>query len=226
MCIFDLLLMIPAFDENFVAKLRQRFQENLPGWSAQQRMATQVHRDARLKPRADARRAAVLMLLYPRAGQLYLPLIVRPTYPGVHSGQIALPGGKVEEEDRSLVHTALRETEEEIGVRVPEAQVIGVLSELYIPPSNMLVTPVLAYQPEPPTYRPDPGEVAEVLDFSLEAFRHPDYQSTVQVKVIGDKTLTAPCFIIDGHVVWGATAMMMSELVVFLSSSGSSVSGK
>ena len=187
-----------------------------PGWSAQQRMATDVHRRARLRPRADARRAAVLMLLYPRAEQLYLPMIVRPIYAGVHSGQIALPGGKVEPQDASLVATALRETEEEIGVRVPEAQVLGELSELYIPPSNFIVTPVLAYTEVQPTYQPDPTEVAKVLDLPLSAFTKPINQSTVSVKAMKDVTLEAPCYVIDGRVIWGATAMMMSELLAIL----------
>lgn len=192
----------------------------LPGWSAQQRMATEVHRNARLQPRSDARQAAVLMLLYPRTEQLYLPMIVRPTYAGVHSGQIALPGGKVESEDTSLVAAALRETEEEIGVRVPEAQVIGVLSELYIPPSNFIVTPVLAYTEEQPSYQPDPTEVAKVLDFSLSAFTKLDNQSTVRVKAMKNITLEAPCYNIDGHIVWGATAMMISELLAVLDTTG------
>ena len=199
-----------------IRQLREKARRSLPGWSAQQRMATQVHRHARLQPRPDARRAAVLMLLYPRDEQIYLPFIVRPTYPGVHSGQIALPGGKVEPQDRSLTHTALRETEEEIGVVVLESQVIAVLSELYIPPSNMRVTPVLAHAPEPLTYRPDPTEVAEVLDFPLAAFSNPQNQSVVKVKTMSDLTLEAPCYVIDGHVVWGATAMLMSELLMVL----------
>ncbi len=179
-------------------------------------MSTVVHRDARLKPRADARRAAVLMLLYPREDQVYLPLIVRPIYDGVHSGQIALPGGKVEKEDRSLVHTALRETKEEIGVDVAEGQVLGVLSELYIPPSNMLVTPVLAYTQVPPNYTLEPTEVAEVLDFPLSAFQQSSNQTTVLVEVANGRSLEAPCFLIEERVIWGATAMMMSELVAIV----------
>ena len=209
------------FDKDLLEQLRARLRGEIsgwapPGWAAQQRMATDVHRRARLRPRPDARRAAVLMLLYPYNGLIYLPMIVRPIYAGVHSGQIALPGGKVEPEDTSLVATALRETEEEIGVRVPQAQVIGVLSELYIPPSNFIVTPVLAHTEAQPTYQPDPSEVAKVLDLSLSAFTKPDNQSTVSVKAIKNVTLEAPCYVIDGRVIWGATAMMMSELLAVL----------
>lgn len=155
------------------------------------------------------------MLLYPEDSQLWLPLIVRPTYPGVHSGQIALPGGKVEGADVSLTATALRETEEEIGIRVSDSQVIGELSELYIPPSNMQVTPVVALIPEKPSYQPDPREVAEVLDIPLAAFTDPNNQLTVPVKTAA-ATLEVPSFVIDERIIWGATAMMMSELLAVL----------
>lgn len=205
-----------TFDERFINQLRVRLRQEVPGWKAQQRMATEVHRRARLKPRADARQAAVLMLLYPDGEEAYLPLIVRPTYPGVHSGQIALPGGKVEEEDGSLTATALRETEEEIGVSVPESRVLGSLTQLYIPPSNMLVTPVVAYAFEKPTYHPDLREVVQVLDFSLEAFRNPQNQLTRQVTAAADIRLQVPCFVIEERTIWGATAMMMSELLAVL----------
>ncbi|MGB3779869.1 MAG: CoA pyrophosphatase [Tunicatimonas sp.] len=207
-------------DKDLLKQLSARLRGEIPGWTApgwdaQQLMATEVHRNARLQPRSDARRAAVLMLLYPHNGQIYLPLIVRPVYPGVHSGQIALPGGKVEPEDASLVATALRETEEEIGVRVPEAQVLGELSELYIPPSNMRVTPVVAYVQKQPTYTPDLREVVQVLDFSLEAFADPENQTVVSVAA-GKTILDAPGFVIEERIIWGATAMMMSELLEVL----------
>lgn len=179
-------------------------------------MATEVHRNARFTPRKDAREAAVLMLLYPNNGELYLPLIVRPTYPGVHSGQIALPGGKVEEADDSLIVTALRETAEEIGVEVSVHQVLGMLSQLYIPPSNMLVTPVIAYAEKKANYYPDPREVAQVLDYSVNAFNNPENQATVSVKAAANVTLEAPSFVIEERIVWGATAMMMSELLAVL----------
>ena len=202
--------------EEQISRLRKRFDQPLPGWEAQQQMATRVHRNARFQPRPDARRAAVLMLLYPHQGETHLPLIVRPVYEGVHSGQIALPGGKVQEYDHSIVHTALRETAEEIGVSVPEDQVLGVLSELYIPPSNMLVTPVVAYSEKKPQYQPDPLEVAEVLDFPLAAFARPRHQQVLPIRVANGQTLQAPSYVIEERVIWGATAMMMSELTALV----------
>lgn len=176
-------------------------------------MATEMHRQYRLKPKPNARHAAVLMLLYPHEQSTYLPLIVRPTYEGVHSGQIALPGGKVEEVDRTLTNTARRETEEEIGVPVGEEQVLGSLSDLYIPPSNMVVTPVVAFTSARPTYRLQPSEVASVLDIRLDDFRNEAHQQTVRVSSFGGYTLDAPSYVIDGRVIWGATAMMLSELL-------------
>ena len=196
-----------------INQLRERLQTPLPGWEAHRRMATEMHRQYRLRPKPNARRAAVLMLLYPREEATFLPLIVRPTYEGVHSGQIALPGGKVEELDRSLVDTALRETEEEIGVRVAEEQVLGSLSELYIPPSNMIVTPVVAFTSGRPTYRLQPSEVAAVLDIRLADLMNEAYWKTVPVSSFGGYRFDAPSYVIEEKVIWGATAMMLSELL-------------
>ena len=196
-----------------IERLTERLQAPLPGWEAQQRMATEMHRQYRLKPKPNARRAAVLMLLYPHEQFTYLPLIVRPTYEGVHSGQVALPGGKVEEVDRTLIDTARRETAEEIGVLVEEKQVLGSLSELYIPPSNIIVTPVVAFTSARLTYRLQPSEVAAVLDIRLSDLIDKAHQRTVRVSSFGGYTFDAPSYVVNERVIWGATAMMLSELL-------------
>lgn len=202
--------------EDTIHTLRERLQQPLPGWSAQSRMATEVHRKARALPRTDARRAGVLILLFPRAQQLHLPLILRTVYYGVHSGQVALPGGKVEAQDRDLIDTALRETQEEIGISVERTQVLGLLSELYIPPSNMQVTPVVAYQSELPVYRPDPSEVDAVFDTAIEALSDTQNRTVTQVQVAGRNWMEAPAFQAEGKIIWGATAMILSELLEVL----------
>ena len=204
--------MEKTFDA-LIDMLREKLRAPLPGWEAHRQMATEMHRQYRLKPKPNARRAAVLMLLYPHEQATLLPLIVRPTYEGVHSGQIALPGGKVEDIDRSLVDTALRETEEEIGVRVASEQVLGSLSEFYIPPSNMIVTPVVAFTSARPTYRLQPSEVAAVLDIRLADLMHEAHRKTVSVSSFGGYRLDAPSYVIEEKVIWGATAMMLSELL-------------
>ncbi len=204
------------FTDNLRDELQERLRQPLPGWQAQQRMATKMHRDSRHRIPPDALHAGVLILLYSGAGQeLAFPLIRRPQYDGAHSGQIAFPGGKVELEDQTIVNTALRETKEEIGVSVDSAQVVGQLSDLYIPVSRFVVTPVVAFAKTPPTYQPEPAEVAEVLDMSVQAFFNPDNQSTRQISARG-VSLQAPAYLINKEVIWGATAMILAEFFEIL----------
>lgn len=197
---------------NLKQALHQRLQQDLPGWHAHRLLATDVHKEARYEPPEGSRRAGVLMLLYPKANEWWLPLILRPIYRGVHSGQMALPGGKVEPTDQDIVATALRETQEEIGVQVKRGQVLGTLSDIYIPPSNITVTPVLAVGGVP-DYLPDPDEVAEVVDIRLEELKNPDNLAMRKVGWINRAPLKAPAFKIKERIIWGATAMMLSEFL-------------
>ncbi|WP_277479241.1 NUDIX hydrolase [Catalinimonas alkaloidigena] len=187
--------------------------QSLPGWEAQIRMSTQMHKNARLKPPKYSKQAAVLMLLFYHDDQLWMPLIQRPIYDGVHSGQMALPGGKYEAQDKDLLTTALRETHEEIGVKVERDYVIGQLSELYIPPSNITVSPFLAIIPDKPSYIPDPLEVANITEVGLKALQSPENYSEKEVKIHNGQILKAPSYQIAGKTIWGATAMMLSELL-------------
>ncbi|WKN30499.1 CoA pyrophosphatase [Porifericola rhodea] len=199
--------------EELSTSLKYRLEKGLPGWQAHTRMSTQVHRNARVKVPSHTRRAAVLMLLYYDEGELWIPLIRRPDYDGVHGGQMALPGGKVEAEDKDIIATALRETHEEIGVYVQRNQVVGPLSNLYIPPSNITVTPVLAITNDKPTYQADPLEVAEITDVSMNALQNPENYSLKKVPIYTGGIVQAPAFQILGKTIWGATAMMLSELL-------------
>ena len=131
----------------------------LPGESAHAKMSP-PERLARMNAIdfsvLNPRRAAVLMLVYPKDSQAILALIERNSYKGVHSSQIAFPGGKIESFDSSPLHTALRETEEEIGVPRETAIIVRAFSEVYIPPSNFKVSPFLAYCETLPLFVPDP----------------------------------------------------------------------
>jgi len=199
------------FTEELIAALKKRLQYPLPGWDAQRQMATETHRQARLKVPPSAQQAGVLLLLYPgEQSLLYFPLIQRPTYDGAHSGQIAFPGGKIEPQDQSIVDTALRETQEEIGVDVFRSQVLGQLSDLYIPVSRIVVSPVVAYTEERPQYQPDPFEVAATLDVPAHDFLNTEKQAVQEIDVRGFR-LEAPTYLIQGQVIWGATAMMLAE---------------
>jgi 8-oxo-dGTP pyrophosphatase MutT (NUDIX family) len=198
--------------------IRRALSHPLPGIRAQLKMAPQPRpgRDLDLGVPAGCRESSVLILLYPRAGRLYFVLTRRTEMVQSHKGQISLPGG-AREGDESLAQTALRETCEELGVPQNDTEVLGYLSTIYIPHSNYCIYPFVAYRPDPPVFYADPVEVAEVLEVPLallldpstrrvESWSAPDFDSPRRV----------PFFSIHGQVVWGATAMILSELVSVL----------
>jgi len=199
--------------------LKQRLQSPLPGRAAQMKM-TSLPSERQVPPGVYPRKAGVLVLLFRRNGHWHLPLIQRPTYPGVHSGQMAFPGGQYEKQDADLVETALRETHEEIGVVVERQQVVGQLSDLYIPPSNNLVTPVLAITNQLPAYQPDPLEVAKVVEAPLPVLQDTANQRPVKLELETGIKVQVPSYQVEGHTVWGATAMMLSELLEILAELG------
>ncbi len=200
--------------EPFLHELRHDLTQPLPGPSAQFGMAPHPRRGAELDdpPRPDARASAVLILFYPRDGALHLPLILRPTYRGVHSGQVSLPGGAREADDLDLAATARRETFEEIGVEPDAITLLGQLSALYVSASNHIVYPFVGWIGYRPEFRADPFEVAALIEAPLSAFQDPQNRHT-EVWQLRDRTALVPFFRIDGQIIWGATAMMMSELL-------------
>jgi 8-oxo-dGTP pyrophosphatase MutT (NUDIX family) len=151
-------------------------------------------------------------LFYPKEGITHLALIVRNTYPGVHSSQIGFPGGKVELEDKDLEQTALRETHEEVGIHPDKIQVIKPFSEIYIPPSNFLVYPFMGISHEELEFIPDLDEVKRVLELPLSLFLDDATIAKVKMTTSYATDIEVPAFMVDKYVVWGATAMMMSEL--------------
>lgn len=160
----------------------------------------------------NPRKAAVLMLFYPKNKVTHLALIVRNSYPGVHSSQIGFPGGKVEEFDADLEETALRETHEEVGIHPEKIQIIKPFSEIYIPPSNFLVSPFMGISHEELIFVPDLDEVKRVLEFSIADFLDDKSITKVKMSTSYATDIEVPAFMVDKYVVWGATAMMMSEL--------------
>lgn len=159
------------------------------------------------------RESAVLVLLHRRRSALHTLLMMRPTYVGVHSAQVSFPGGKREPDDPDLQATALREFTEETGAPHDTFEVLGELSRVYIPPSRMLVTPVVAYAEELGPLVPDPREVAALIDVPLEELMREDLlkEGRVFIQVLG-REAQVPFWDIQGHMVWGATAMMIAEL--------------
>jgi 8-oxo-dGTP pyrophosphatase MutT (NUDIX family) len=160
---------------------------------------------------AVPRQAGVLVLVYPEPDGLHVVLTRRADSLNSHSGQISFPGGKRSEEDVSLTDTALRETCEELGICNGSVQVIGMLSHLYIPPSNFEVYPSVGLLAEPPMFRPNPLEVAEVFTLPLHQLLDPGLKRTEEWDFSGAQ-VTIPFYYVQGHKVWGATAIMLSEL--------------
>lgn len=201
--------------EAFLATLRADLHTSLPGRAAHARMAPRP-RSGPLQPqdpRDDTRRGGVLVLFYPHQNRLWLPFILRATYHGVHSGQVSFPGGGFEPDDADLMATALREAYEEIGVAPESVQLLGLLSTLYIAPSNFLVQPVLGYTPTRPEFHLDPYEVADLIEVPVADLLDPTNVGQEARRLRDDRMADVPFFAIQGHVIWGATAMILSELL-------------
>src|SRR5690606_29743371 len=147
------------------------------------------------------REGSVLILLYEDEGGLYFPLIKRPTYPGVHSGQVSLPGGKAEPGE-TPVETALREGEEEIGINGGGVRVVGLLTAFNVAVSGVFVTPVVATYTGRPVFRPDPREVERVLLFPLSKLQQQVDIISREVRSAGSIPLMAPHFEIEEEIVW------------------------
>ena len=156
--------------------------------------------------------AAVMMLFYPKNDETHLVLIVRNAYNGVHSSQIAFPGGKYEISDVNFEETALRETEEEIGVSTDKIEIIKRFTPMYIPPSNFLVHPFLGISKEELSFYPDIREVADIIELPLSVFLDDEIIIETVLATSYSANVLVPAFSIQNHIVWGATAMILSEL--------------
>ncbi|MEL6651790.1 MAG: CoA pyrophosphatase [Bacteroidota bacterium] len=196
----------------FIQRLEARLQESLPGLESQLKM-TSMNRGQEWQIREDHRKSGVLALFYPHDGRTQIVFMQRTQDGKVHGGQISFPGGKMEPEDADASATALREAEEELAIPAQEVQVLGQLTELYIPPSNFMVYPTVGYLPYRPTFVPSPDEVARVIEIGLAELLDPRNLQTLYHLVGPQRKIKAPAFQVRGNVIWGATAMMLSELL-------------
>jgi len=189
---------------------------DLPGEAVQLKMAP-IERLLELKQQArevnTAKRAGVMALFYPDSNMdTHLVLILRKTYKGVHSAQIGFPGGKLEASDNSLQAAALRETEEEVGVLAETISVVKELTEIYIPPSNFFVQPFLGITKTTPNFIRQEDEVEAILEVPLTHFLDDTILVTKTLTTSYATNIEVPAFLLNGYVVWGATAMMLSEV--------------
>jgi 8-oxo-dGTP pyrophosphatase MutT (NUDIX family) len=197
---------LPHFE--YIELLKKELAKELPGKDFQLRMAPEIR--IQRKTKASAKKAAVLILLYPDEQLFFTVFIKRTKYLGIHSGQISLPGGKMEKNDTDISATALREAEEEIGIKRNDVEILGYLSQLLIPVSNMLVFPVIGFIPYRPNFIKQPGEVDELIETSIDMFLHPEVIQKKNEKILFRKAVV-PFYNINGNHIWGATAMIISE---------------
>ena len=188
----------------------------LPGEAVQFKMAP-IERLQELKRIAKekntAKKAGVMVLFYPSENlETNLILILRKTYKGVHSAQVGFPGGKLEDEDETIQDAALRETEEEVGISRETISVLKKLTEIYIPPSNFFVQPFLGMTTELPKFIPQEEEVEALIEVSLSDFMDDENITIQTLSTSYAKSIEVPAFKFNGHIGWGATAMMLNEV--------------
>lgn len=199
-----------------LSKIKEINADNLPGYSAQLKMSSKnrpVFNKNEVLQR-NPKKSAVNLMIYEKNKNAHLVFIQRHDYKGVHSGQIAFPGGKFEDGDTSFAMTALRETEEEIGIQIKEQQILFPLTELYVPPSNFVIYPFVSHLNEQPIFKRQESEVKAILEFSIADLLNKEFQKKYLYR---NQSLNiqfeTPSYQINNHVIWGATAMILSEFL-------------
>lgn len=166
----------------------------------------------------NPKESAVLALFYPdQKGQTRFLLMLRASYNGIHSAQISFPGGKKDSNDTSLIGTALRETEEEVGIIKDDITIYRQLTKTYIPPSNFWVTPYIGYLDKHPEFTTN-EEVEQLIEVKAAHLLNDQYLVTKKISTSYMKNVDIPCFLFNNHIVWGATAMILSEVKDLLNS--------
>lgn len=160
----------------------------------------------------NPKKAAVLVIFYPsNFGKLNFLLTLRASYKGVHSAQISFPGGKIDGKDVSLKNTALREAREEVGIIEKDISIFKEMTDVYIPPSNFIVTPFLGYINYTPKFTKN-YEVEALIEVKLSDLLSDSVISSTILSTSYAKNIIVPCFKLNNYTVWGATAMMLSEI--------------
>ncbi len=211
--------MISGGFNSFIIELKKALALPLPGTYAHDMLAPANRKELLLqKPDvSSAQQSSVLILFFPDKDNN--PLIVftkRVEYKGVHSGQVSFPGGKAEKDDKDLVDTAYRETEEEIGIQRNKIETLGVLSQLYVPPSNFIIFPVVSFMQEQPVFVQDDKEVAEIIIVPFNHFLNNGAVGQYPIKTYDSQLMYVPGYMIGNHLIWGATAMILNELIAIV----------
>lgn len=199
---------------DFSKNLIDAFKQPLPGKKAHAILKPylSINKNIDAPSIITPKKGAVMALIYPINNKPHLLFIERPEYDGVHSGQIAFPGGKIEKSDTSILHAALRETHEEVGIESEHIQLAGSLTEVFVFASNFMVYPYVGVMQEIPIFKLEKKEVAGILEIPLWRFFEDGIIKEKTIKNALGFNLQAPYYDLDGKVLWGATAMMVSEL--------------
>lgn len=200
------------------AALRARLTRALPGLDAQLRMAPRPRPgwDPHVVP-AGLRDAAALVLLYPHDGTWHLPLTLRGSWLRHHTGQVSLPGGRVDAGE-SFEAAALREADEEVGVLPADVEILGRLTPLHVPVSGHLLHPIVGVTAARPAFRVAADEVERLLEVPVERLRAAEtlaWRQRVRERPPA-VMMDVPYFAVDGTEVWGATAMILAEFLAVL----------
>lgn len=206
---------LSASQKALIAQLQADIVKGLPGVSAQNKLSPVKFTGKYRTAPENHKKACVMGLIYPEGSELHMAFIERTfSHPDdKHGGQISFPGGKLEEEDDSYLIGALREVEEEIGIPSDQITVIGQLTELYVFASNFLVYPFLGYMDQTPKFIPQVEEVASIVSFPIEKLLQADVIDTKDLQVRDFLMKDVPYYKLNEHILWGATAMITSEIV-------------
>lgn len=209
-------------EEQQIEKVREQLAATLPGSKAQELMMGRVRAMPTVVP-ANARPSAVLCLIFPLNGEPHILFMKRREDNTPHSGQVSFPGGSYEQNDADYRATALREAQEEVGIMAREVDILGALTSLYIPVSNFNVYPYVGYSPQRPAYNLSQAEVSYILEVPVSDLFHPSRKEVTHVTspAMPDVKLKVNAYVLqDSTIIWGATAMILSELEAVLRDAG------
>jgi 8-oxo-dGTP pyrophosphatase MutT (NUDIX family) len=195
--------------------LKDRCLKVLPGELAQNKLAPLIRIkqvEERIKSGIQPMHSSILIPIFPVGPELHTVLIQRTASNGVHSHQIAFPGGRMDDNDVDYYATALREANEELGIFPETVEFIGKLTDLYVPPSNFIIHPFIGFLKERPVYIPETNEVDSFFEVTLKDFLDSEKIKYRQMKMVNGELINTPYYDMDSKVVWGATAMIIREL--------------
>lgn len=202
--------------------IHKKLQGDLPGLHSHLKLAPSSRAKeikAYENSQIEAKKSAVMILFFHEQEKLKIILIRRSIYVGIHAGQIAFPGGRYEDFDKTVENTAFREIEEEIGIARDKIRLLGRLTDIYVPPSNFLISVFVGYLSHRPTYIKNEREIAEIIEINFNDFLADDIICPRDFEIpTTNERIQALCYDLPNLALWGASAMVMSELIDVLKS--------